>query len=753
MKLKQDQDLILKGFYMKILNNYYLKSFFFSLLLGCLIIVPGIITGHGILTIMDDFNMQQIPFNEVINESIKNGNIAWTWLNDLGSNFIGTYSFYNLASPFVLLGLLFPADVFPYVVGPVFILKYGVAGLTSYLFLQQYVKDKKWALLGSLLYSFSGFQITNMLFYHFHDVVAFFPLLLYSLDRLVNDNKKILFSLCVALSVFTNYFFFIGEVVFLIIYYLIRVFTKTYNFTFKNFSRIIFEGFLGVGMAMVILLPSLLFVISNPRIDNAWTLGTMLKYDINNYLEIIRALIFPNEVMSFRSVISNSNYNSIDTFLPLVGSIFVFSYVIKNSKKWPSVLFIVCLIFMFIPILNSSFFAFTTSYYARWFYMPILIMSLLTIKCLDENVDIKYGLYITLGLFVVFGLLLSYSYFIENQQILYNKTFFIVYLLLFIFCFIYVLSVNRKKNRYILLIIGIFIYVIFRGNYFIYQNKNTLGNTLEMQNYLFNSNQIKIEEKDIRTDSSSTCLRNMSYLLDVPNLRSFNSNLQGSNFEFYNSIGFVRVVNTLFADNEVNLRNFLSVKYVFSCNKPNKVLDENFKFLKSTKNFYIYENMNYKKMGISYNYYISKKDFEKYDDETKRRLLNEAIILNEKQIEKYGNKLNKYKEGKNDYLNNLDKNDFKFDSSKFLSKITSSKDSLILYTVPYDNGWTAKLNGKKVKIEKVDNGLMAIKIYKGANNIEFNYEVPGLKLGRLISTISIVILVIYFCFERKFKKV
>lgn len=125
-----------------------------------------------------------------MNYSLKNGSFLWTWYNDLGSNFIGTFSFYNLFSPFNMIGYVFPEKFFEYLIGPIFILKYGVAGLTSYLFFKRYVKNKNYALIGSLLYSFSGFQLTNILFYHFHDVFALFPLLLYTLDNLVYENKK-----------------------------------------------------------------------------------------------------------------------------------------------------------------------------------------------------------------------------------------------------------------------------------------------------------------------------------------------------------------------------------------------------------------------------------------------------------------------------------------------------------------------------------------------------------------------------------
>ncbi|MCI8330683.1 MAG: glycosyltransferase, partial [Bacilli bacterium] len=55
----------------------------------------------------------------------------------------------------------------------------------------------------------------------------------------------------------------------------------------------------------------------------------------------------------------------------------------------------------------------------------------------------------------------------------------------------------------------------------------------------------------------------------------------------------------------------------------------------------------------------------------------------------------------------------------------------------------ARVNGKEVKIEKVDNGFMAIKINKGKNNIEFKYTTPGLLIGIIISTISLVFYIIY----------
>ena len=383
-----------------------LIAFLLSTILGCLITIPNIIVGKGIFSLIGDFNFQQIPFLMTINNHIKSGEILWTWGNELGSSFITSYAFYNLLSPFNIITYLFPASFVKYLVGPMIILKYGVAGLTSYLFIRRYTKTNKAALIGSLLYAFSGFQLTNILFYHFHDIVALFPLLLYSLDRLVYDNKKGVFALMVLVCSLTNWFFAIGEFVFVIIYYFVKVICKEYDFSIKKTLNVALEGILGLCMALFILYPAALFTLGNPRISSSWNIHSMLLYPLNTYIEIIRGLVSPNEVMSFRAIINSFNYNSIELYLPVVGIVLVIPYLIKNLKKWDSILLIICFIFMFVPILNSIFYIFQTTYYARWFFMPLLIMSLVSVKTLESNYKIKSGVIVTIFSYLLLVVLL-----------------------------------------------------------------------------------------------------------------------------------------------------------------------------------------------------------------------------------------------------------------------------------------------------------------------------------------------------------
>lgn len=73
--------------------------------------------------------------------------------------------------------------------------------------------------------------------------------------------------------------------------------------------------------------------------------------------------------------------------------------------------------------------------------------------------------------------------------------------------------------------------------------------------------------------------------------------------------------------------------------------------------------------------------------------------------------------------------------------ISVPKDSPMLFSIPYDNGWNASVDGKKVKIHKVVDNLMAINLKSGQHKVVLNYQVPGLKLGWIVSTISIILFI------------
>ena len=73
-----------------------------------LVLLPILIADGGYYIYYGDYNSQQIPFYQLANDAVRTGSFGWNWYTDLGANFIGSYSFYLLGSPFFWLSVLLP---------------------------------------------------------------------------------------------------------------------------------------------------------------------------------------------------------------------------------------------------------------------------------------------------------------------------------------------------------------------------------------------------------------------------------------------------------------------------------------------------------------------------------------------------------------------------------------------------------------------------------------------------------------------
>ena len=86
-------------------KRYWHKAFLLGLCLSFLFFLPFLIYDQGLFLYYGDFNVQQIPFYQMIHDSIRSGNLGWSHTTDLGANIVGSYSFYLLGSPFFWLTL------------------------------------------------------------------------------------------------------------------------------------------------------------------------------------------------------------------------------------------------------------------------------------------------------------------------------------------------------------------------------------------------------------------------------------------------------------------------------------------------------------------------------------------------------------------------------------------------------------------------------------------------------------------------
>ena len=90
---------------------------------------------------------------------------------------------------------------------------------------------------------------------------------------------------------------------------------------------------------------------------------------------------------------------------------------------------------------------------------------------------------------------------------------------------------------------------------------------------------------------------------------------------------------------------------------------------------------------------------------------------------------------------------------------TTAKNGITLYgsgkyTDPYDDGFTAYVNGEQADIVEVDEGLMAVLCPAGTNRVDFVYQADGYSLSRTVTLAAIPVFAVYcgFWWDRKKRK-
>ena len=87
---------------------------------------------------------------------------------------------------------------------------------------------------------------------------------------------------------------------------------------------------------------------------------------------------------------------------------------------------------------------------------------------------------------------------------------------------------------------------------------------------------------------------------------------------------------------------------------------------------------------------------------------------------------------------------FEYTKTGFTATFSSEKTRVIFFSVPYESGWTATINGEPTNIYKVNVGFMGVVVPRGSDiKISFTYSTPGLVSGILISLLSVIILGVY----------
>ena len=750
------------------------RALLFGLVTAAVLFIPFMIYDRGYFLFYGDYNVQQVPFYQMCHDAIRSGNWRWSWTTDLGANFIGSYTFYLLGSPFFWLTIPFPSAVVPYLMGPLYILKFGCACATGTIYLKRYCRSSELAILGGFLYAFSGFSIYNIFFNHFHEAIVCFPLLLWAMDEYMYKRRRGVFAFFVFVCCTVNYYFFVGQVVFLILYWLVRWGMRDQRFrsiSGRDFGLLWLEAVLGVLCSSILLFPTLFAILQNNRVDNPANGWGALLYDSNQrYLHILSCLFFPPDLPARANFTpdSNSQWASLGAWLPLFSMSGVIATLQARRKTWWKTLFCILLFMAFVPVLNSAFQLFNASYYARWYYMLTLVMSLCTVTALQrEDADwpraVKWTLGITLAIGLTIGLMPTITtdtnggktttFGLEKYPTRFWAYVAIAVLSLFLLTILFGFYQHRRRF-YRMAACGAALIAVVSGWFFITTGKTQGDDTHnELIPYALNGG------KDISLPSDGTQfvridifdgMDNLAMYWQRPSIQAFHSIVPGSIMEFYPTVGVQRDVGSRPETDVYAIRSFLSCRWLFDPENRGETFADSstgqtrmpgWTYYATQNGSRIYENEYFIPMGFGYESYITRSEYDALPEANRSLALLKSLVVEDADAGKVADLL-----PHNDGIQTADFSTqayyedcearaatacdtFETDTEGFSATVNSTESRWIFFSVPWEGGWSATVNGEDAEILKVNVGFMAVKVPAGEADIRFTYNTPGFSAG------------------------
>lgn len=755
-------------------NN--LTIFTLALLMAMTISLPALIANKGNFYLVGDYMSQQIPFINECRRMLKSGLPFWSSNTFLGANFWGTYSFYNFASPFYLPLFLMPENMTGLGAGIMFAVKHAVAALTSFIFLKKYVKSMHLAFIGALIYAFSGFAMDSSYFYHFHDVIAIFPLIPYLIDEVLKNRKKVFLSLAVLLNALINYYFLVSTSVFIIVYLIFKV--RYSGYTFKDLLRCLIYYTFGGLTAMFILLPAALSLLETYKATSSFSnILTSGLSTIPQLIKIIKGLILPSEgILGSATGFTFSNFNSNAAFLPFFGAVFMFIALHSKKQEWYSKLFTFLFILTIIPFGNGIFSLFTNMRYTRWWYCFVLIEILVSIKIIEEKETDKskyqkaaktIGILsvVTVGLPLIAKIFCTY---IINKDI-FNMLPSAAINYLDNCGLLNPFSINDLRYAVVLIILTaityIPIYIYLKKDWIIKAKKTVpaviLICTLSYGIYLCNEVEVWNTEKnaeyrggDFSTSESieynsrtyyDYSFANYPAVINKPGVTAFHSFKSHSTAKFCKIIGYADTLHTTatrYFDTPA-IQTVLNIKSIVD-SKGNAT-----------------DAPYYSPFGYEYNYFVLSDNYkyttDKKENNKRIEIMTTACFIDKETANKLSDVIKPFDKENFEWKKAVKQNritavkNFKLDSNGFTAISEGKKERLIYFSIPHDNGWKAYINNKETEIYTLNGGLMGIVVPEGKAEIVYEFTPPGLNTGIIISLISLFALGIYTFIDKKIK--
>lgn len=464
--------------------KYYLLAFVVGVALFSLICCfSGFVPfGKYIFNIFDSFKMYPALLAQ-LKRTMFSANVFYTLNAGLGVDFFNIKTLY-MNSPLNILFLLFDEKYIYYFYTFLIYFRVGLATITMCFYLNSISKMKysKNNILFSLMYSLSTYYVALSYHIMWMDLFILLPLIIRGLDKLIEENKSLMYILFLSLSIIINFYIGYMICIFCLIYFIYR-YLMLGKKNWQVIKRFLFSSLLCGCIGSVVLFPEILSLLSGRGNEFSWSsLSGISIYSLSS--------LFYNLLPGSFKQIDNINdgpaliYCSI--FAIVICILYFFNRAIKKKEKIITLVFLLFfLLSFFVNFIDYSWNMFQAPIwwshrYAFVFVFFLVRLSLISYEGINDVVISRKQKLLIVGLFI---LLFVLSFSCKTMQIAYYGVLDIDVLILFLSLVIFVLYFFFFKQKSKILVFILLIIEIV-GNGVLVMNTNKLTTVKEVNEYL-----------------------------------------------------------------------------------------------------------------------------------------------------------------------------------------------------------------------------------------------------------------------------
>lgn len=486
---------------------------------------------------------------------------------------------------------------------------------------------------GAIIYTFASVNLYSFARHpNYINWAYFLPAILACVELYKRKKIRLPLIVCVCLNIVTSYYTFYMNAILCVIYVvacsLVKSISKKSLITLRE--EVIFDFkimtycLLGVGLSMVILLPTISAYLNNARIaaDTGYS-GSLFHYPLSYYLKLFE--------LPFASYTNYGYYTHLGISpLLFLTTVFLFS---KKGNVELKVLIIVGVFMLCVPlfgkILNGFGYVCNRWSYALVFYLSVAFVCV--VNSLQDLNGREKKIYLSLSLIYV---ILCFLHFGANKNL--QK---IISLALVLICtFVLLWRCDKKKYVNIVLVLTLLcasvnVFCMFSDIFVGYVNSFCDKDSLD--SYMINSGSAISDDNGFYRVETFEKTPNVSVNNNIHGTTIWYSLLPGCITEYYYNLGlsdYIQNCNFTGLDGRSALLNLADVRYYTKPKGSGNFIPNGFEYdeTQSNEHYDVYKNIYNTSIGYTYDNVIGIDELEGLNSIQKEMALLQSAVINDK---------------------------------------------------------------------------------------------------------------------------